>query len=151
MTTDAPKRRIVTNYETMDTSEENLNYDDYISKEIERINKENKINSVTTSTIYDCPSPSKINYKYNEDKTIQEIKNYIDSTYSQHYVSNETNLQALDAWLAMGNFATTVRDTIVKYAWRLGKKDDSKKEAMKMIHYGILLLNYYNIKEKKNG
>ena len=31
----------------------------------------------------------KINYKYNEGKTLAELKEYIDSTYDEHYSKNK--------------------------------------------------------------
>ena len=30
-----------------------------------------------------------IDYRYNEDKLLEEIKQYIDSTYGQHYSQNK--------------------------------------------------------------
>jgi hypothetical protein len=73
----------------------------------------------------------KIAYKYNEDQSIDEIKRYIDSTYSAHYKS-EDNLQAIDAWFSLGDADSSFRDTIIKYAWRLGKKEGHQKDLIKV-------------------
>jgi hypothetical protein len=83
----------------------------------------------------------KIAYKYNEDQSIDEIKRYIDSTYSAHYKS-EDNLQAIDAWFSLGDADSSFRDTIIKYAWRLGKKEGHQKDLMKIIHYAIFYLEF---------
>ena len=37
----------------------------------------------------------KIDYKYNEDKILNELKQYIDSTYDKHYSHNKFRLQSL--------------------------------------------------------
>jgi hypothetical protein len=92
----------------------------------------------TGSTFY---VQDKIAYKYNEDRSIDEIKRYIDSTYSAHYKS-EDNLQAIDAWFALGDADSSFRDTIIKYAWRLGKKEGHQKDLMKIIHYAIFYLEF---------
>ena len=31
----------------------------------------------------------KVNYKYNEDKALSELKKYIDATYDEHYSKNK--------------------------------------------------------------
>ena len=90
----------------------------------------------------------KILYKYSEDQSLNEIKRYIDSTYSAHY-KGDKDLQAIDAWFALGSADTSCRDTIIKYAWRLGKKDGYRKDLMKIIHYAIFCLEDCNRKGLK--
>lgn len=80
-------------------------------------------------------------YKYNEDKYIIQIQEYLDKTYKQHYAIPDEDLQAIDAWFALGNADTSCRDTIIKYAWRFGKKEGHKKDIMKVIHYCLFLLH----------
>ena len=43
----------------------------------------------------------KSNYKFNEDKLLQELKGYIDATYSQHYASDK--YQATDVIIDSGH------------------------------------------------
>lgn len=81
-----------------------------------------------------------MNYKYNEDVNIDLIKNYIDSTYDQHYVGNK-EIQTVDFWESLGSLDTTARDTAIKYLARYGKKAGrNKKDLLKAIHYIILMM-----------
>ena len=82
-----------------------------------------------------------IEYKYAEDKIVNDLKKYLDGTYGQHYVAGETDLQAFDAWIALGESSSTFRDTAIKYLWRYGKKNGKNKEdLMKALHYVCMCL-----------
>ena len=89
-------------------------------------------------------------YKYSEDSYIQDIQNYVDSTYGQHYVND--GIQVVDVWHARGTLETTSADTAIKYIMRYGKKDGkNRKDLLKAVHY-IMLMMYAdsNITEIKN-
>jgi len=86
-----------------------------------------------------------IKYKFNEDKILQEIKAYIDSTYDQHY--SQGKYQATDMIIDAGHGEGFSIGNIMKYAMRCGKKDEKKKELLKIIHYGIIGLYV----EENNG
>lgn len=78
-------------------------------------------------------------YKYNEDKYLQDIRNYVDSTYGEHYVAKD--IQVVDIWHSIGSLETTARDTAIKYLIRYGKKQGkNKKDLLKAIHYIILMM-----------
>jgi hypothetical protein len=78
-------------------------------------------------------------YKYNEDKYIEDIQNYVDSTYGQHYVAKD--IQVVDIWQSIGSLDTTARDTAIKYLIRYGKKQgNNRKDLLKAIHYIILMM-----------
>lgn len=79
-----------------------------------------------------------MNYKFNEDKILKEIKQYIDSTYDQHYASGK--YQATDMIIDAGHGESFSIGNIMKYAMRCGKKDEKRKELMKIIHYAIIAL-----------
>lgn len=82
-----------------------------------------------------------IEYKFNEDKILEELKQYIDSTYDQHYAT-ENNLQAIDVFTALGSVITTSRDNAIKYLMRFGKKEGmNRKDIIKVIHYMFFILN----------
>ena len=82
-----------------------------------------------------------INYQRNEGKIIEEIKNYIDSTYSAHYESG-SGRNVCDDWDDMGIAKEAYMSNIVKYVKRFGKKEgENPKDIMKIIHYSIFLLN----------
>ena len=77
-----------------------------------------------------------INYKYSEDTAIRAIKEYIDSTYTQHYSGK---YQATDMIIDAGHGTGFCIGNIMKYAKRYGKKDGyNNKDLMKIIHYAII-------------
>lgn len=78
-------------------------------------------------------------YKYNEPEYMQELVDYIDSTYGQHYVNQ--GIQVVDVWQSMGSLNTTARDTAIKYLSRFGKKNGkNRKDLLKALHYIILMM-----------
>lgn len=82
-----------------------------------------------------------INYKRNEDKIIEQIKQYVDATYSEHYAA-DSGRDVVDDWEDCGIAKQAFQSNIIKYSKRFGKKDgDNPKDIMKIIHYCIFLLN----------
>lgn len=76
-------------------------------------------------------------YKYNENKILTELEQYIDATYGQHYSSDK--LQTIDVWEALGIEDESCQSNIIKYAMRYGKKGGhNKKDLLKILHYTIL-------------
>lgn len=87
-------------------------------------------------------------YKYNEGKYIQDIEDYVDRTYGEHYVAKD--IQVVDVWKSLGSLESTARDTAIKYLCRYGKKDGkNKKDLLKAIHY-IILMMYAEEEEQKH-
>lgn len=82
-----------------------------------------------------------INYKYNEDKIIADFKTYIDKTYSEHYKTEDQQIECFDAWIALGDSTPTFRNTALKYIWRYGKKNgNNKADLLKALHYILMCL-----------
>jgi len=81
-------------------------------------------------------------YKYNEDTTLQEIKDYITDTYRAHYASG--GIQTLDLINSCGDAAAFCRSNILKYASRYDKKGCAKMDIKKIIHYAVLLYHFTN-------
>ena len=80
-----------------------------------------------------------IEYRYNEGDTIDELKQYIDSTYDQHYSKNK--FQATEFIIDGGHGEGFCIGNIMKYAQRYGNKDGyNKKDLMKVLHYAIIML-----------
>ena len=81
----------------------------------------------------------RINYKFQEDKILNLIKNYIDNTYNQHYSNGK--YQATDMILDAGHGEGFSIGNIIKYAMRYGKKDGKNpNDLLKIIHYAIIAL-----------
>lgn len=104
-------------------------YDNYVSFNPEDV------------TISFVPEPVSIDYKFREDELIAEFKNYIDSTYSAHY--GQGGLQSSEVIIDRGHGMGFFSGNVDKYNGRYGKKGepaDHRKDIMKIIHYGFLML-----------
>ena len=84
-----------------------------------------------------------IEYKFKEDKNLEDLKEYINSTYGEHYVSDKYQATdvVIDAWHGMG----FCMGNIMKYAKRYGNKDGfNRKDLMKILHYAIIMLHIHD-------
>ena len=64
-------------------------------------------------------------FKYNEDKILEEVKKYIESTYEQHYIGKE-GLQIQDVFDMIDISEEFCRGAAIKYLIRFGKKEGKK-------------------------
>ena len=78
--------------------------------------------------------------KYNEAQLIKEIHAYISQTYRGHYSAG--NVQTLDLIDSVGDAEAFCRSNVLKYASRYDRKGSARKDIIKIIHYGILLLHF---------
>ena len=80
-----------------------------------------------------------MDYKFNEDKALVELAEYIDSTYISHYSTDK--YQATDMIIDAGHGEGFCMGNIMKYAKRYGRKDGKNRaDLMKILHYGIIML-----------
>jgi hypothetical protein len=80
-----------------------------------------------------------INYKFNEDRILNELRAYIDATYGEHY--SHTKFQSAEFIFDSGHGVGFTIGNIMKYAQRYGKKNGyNRKDILKIIHYAIMLL-----------
>ena len=87
-----------------------------------------------------------IDYRYNEDKTLWELKSYIDSTYEQHY--SRDKFQATEFIIDGGHGEGFCIGNVLKYAQRYGKKDGrNRKDLLKILHYAIIMLHVHDLNE----
>ena len=88
-------------------------------------------------------------YKYNEEYALEELKNYIDSTYGAHY--SKERFQATEFIIDGGHGEGFCIGNILKYAQRYGKKDGkNRRDLLKVIHYGIIALYINEMEESEN-
>ena len=85
-------------------------------------------------------------YKFDEDKSLDEIKKYIDKTYDAHY--SKGKYQATEMIIDSGHGEGFCIGNIIKYAQRYGKKGGfNRNDLTKVAHYVIIMLclhdNYY--------
>ena len=82
-------------------------------------------------------------WKYEEDKTLKEIRDYLSGTYHSHYTSKDSKTQTLDLIESIGDAEPFCRSNAIKYLSRFGKKNGkSKQDILKAIHYCILLYHF---------
>jgi len=86
-----------------------------------------------------------MNYKFNEDKLIEEFKRYVDQTYDQHYATDK--YQATDIIIDSGHGTGFCLGNVIKYAKRYGRKgnpDEWRKDVMKILHYALIQLHIHD-------
>ena len=82
-------------------------------------------------------------WKYEEDLTMKEVRDYLSGTYRAHYTSQESKTQTLDLIQSIGDAEAFCRSNAIKYLSRFGKKNGkSKMDILKAIHYCILLYHF---------
>jgi len=81
-------------------------------------------------------------FKYDEDTLLQELRDYISGTYGQHYSAGNDSIQTLDLIEAVGDAEAFCRSNILKYASRYDKKGTARRDIIKILHYGLLLLHF---------
>ena len=88
------------------------------------------------------PSIQKSEYKkYEEDKGIKDLQDYVTSTYNGHYTSKGSNVQSIDLIESVGDAESFCRSNAIKYLSRYDKKGQAKRDILKAMHYCLLL--YY--------
>ena len=116
-------------------------WDDFFAKE------DNKY--LNTNSAFDTyQNEVDASYKFNENQYIEEIKKYIDSTYSQHYSSS--TFQSTEVIIGRGHGTGFCMGNVDKYSNRYGKKgtkDDARKDLMKVIHYALLQLYVHDTQD----
>jgi len=79
-------------------------------------------------------------YKFDEDGALDELRDYIDGTYSGHYATDK--YQATDIIIDSGFGEGFCMGNIIKYGKRYGRKNGKNREdIMKILHYGIIMLH----------
>lgn len=95
--------------------------------------------------------PTNYKYKYNEGKLLQEITEYINKTYNEHYAQG--NIQSTEIAIDRGRGLGFCLGNVDKYSGRYGQKgnaDDWRKDLLKVIHYGIISLYIHDLEHKKD-
>jgi hypothetical protein len=95
-------------------------------------------------------------WKYNEDKILKDVEEYVTSTYHGHYCGDESgydDIQTIDLMAAKKLAAGFCQANILKYGSRYGDKDGrNKRDLLKVIHYAMLLLHFdKHYSRKDNG
>ena len=98
---------------------------------------------------YEYYADDDIAYKFNENELIQELKEYIDSTYSAHY--SRTKFQSTEFIIDCGHGQGFALGNVLKYVQRYGKKDGyNRADLMKVLHYALIALYNHDHEELDN-
>lgn len=89
-------------------------------------------------------------WKYNEDKILKQLEEYIAGTYGQHYVDRTGGgtEQTLDK-IKHNRREGFCAGNITKYTDRYDTKGTPRADLFKVLHYTILLINHLNLVENK--
>jgi len=82
-----------------------------------------------------------VHKKYEEDKGLKDLSDYVSSTYQGHYTNDGSNVQTLDLIHSVGDAESFCRSNAIKYLSRYDKKGQAKRDILKAMHYCLLL--YY--------
>ena len=84
-----------------------------------------------------------IEYKFNEYENLIALKDYVDSTYNQHYSKNK--FQATEFIVDSGHGEGFCIGNILKYSQRYGKKEGkNRSDLLKVLHYALIALHVHD-------
>ena len=84
-----------------------------------------------------------VEYKFHEDRSLKDLKWYIDQTYSSHYSKNK--YQSTEFIIDGGHGEGFCIGNILKYAQRYGRKVAAPwMDLMKILHYAIIMLHIHD-------
>ena len=84
-----------------------------------------------------------IDYKFNEYENLIALKDYVDSTYDQHY--SKSKFQATEFIVDSGHGEGFCIGNILKYSQRYGKKEGkNRNDLLKVLHYALIALHVHD-------
>lgn len=90
-----------------------------------------------------------IEFRYNEDAILEELYNYVASTYNAHYSQNK--FQATEFIIDSGHGEGFCIGNIMKYTQRYGKKNGkNRKDLLKVLHYAMIALHVHDLENGVN-
>ncbi len=84
-------------------------------------------------------------YAFKEDLILDEMQEYIDTTYDAHY--SKDKYQSTEIIEDMGHGMGFALGNVIKYCQRYGKKEGyNRDDLLKVIHYSIIALAMHDKK-----
>ena len=138
------KLMLIFNFLLTNNKQTDIIMDDY-NQFTMSVNSEDKI--VIEKILFTMTEQSKNHlWKYNEDKILKEVEDYVTGTYHGHYCGDQdgySDIQTIDLMAAKKLAAGFCQANILKYGSRYGDKDGrNKRDLLKVIHYAMLLLHF---------
>jgi hypothetical protein len=116
-----------------------------------KLNEENSLIDITKTPVNMLENTNANGFwKYNEDKILKQLEQYISGTYNQHYVDRTGGgtEQTLDK-IKHNRREGFCAGNITKYTDRYDTKGTPRADLFKVLHYTILLINHLNLVENK--
>lgn len=91
-----------------------------------------------------------VDYKFREDELLEEFRDYVNSTYGQHYARDK--FQATEFIIDGGHGTGFCIGNVMKYAQRYGKKGDgsaARKDLLKVLHYALIQLYVHDLEQNE--
>jgi len=88
-------------------------------------------------------------FKYHEPEILNDLKEYIDSTYANHYAKGEDGLQINDLIMSIGHGEGAFISNAIEYICRYGKKEGNNVVDLYKAIHNLLLLVHLNHKRNK--
>jgi len=91
-----------------------------------------------------------VDYKFREDELLEEFRDYVKSTYGQHYARDK--FQATEFIIDGGHGTGFCIGNVMKYAQRYGKKGDAsaaRKDLLKVLHYALIQLYVHDMEQNE--
>ena len=89
-----------------------------------------------------------VDYKFNEYENLIALKDYVDSTYNQHY--SKSKFQATEFIVDSGHGEGFCIGNILKYSQRYGKKEGkNRSDLLKVLHYALIALHVHDQENDK--
>jgi len=86
-------------------------------------------------------------FKFDEDKILKEVYDYVAATYDGHYSFNK--FQSTEFIIDSGHGEGFCMGNIIKYCQRYGKKDGkNRNDLLKVVHYAIMALYIDSIENR---
>ena len=90
-----------------------------------------------------------MDYKFKENIILDDVKKYIDETYSSHY--SKSKKQTTEIIIDQGHGTGFCMGNILKYAQRYGRKGGKNRaDLMKILHYGIIMLHLHDTESEED-
>lgn len=87
----------------------------------------------------EASNQNEVDFKFKEDEYLNELFDYISSTYGQHY--SLSKIQSTEFIMDAGHGEGFTIGNIIKYAQRYGKKGGKNRaDILKVCHYAIMML-----------
>ena len=116
---------------------------------------EKTLSDIVNNITITMTEPTNHLWKYNEDKILADIKEYVTRTYKSHYCGSDNNyrdIQTIDLMAAKELATNFCQANILKYGSRYGQKDGRNKiDLLKVIHYAMLLMHFDGHYSRQNN